>query len=192
MDIENLSEGAGEFTSHSYLVEGKALIDAGKDYIVLNRLEGINLEKIIVTHSHHDHIENLELILNKHNPKIYAFAPDKIEIETKELKDGEKVMLGEKEFEVIHTPGHTEDSICLYNKEEKILFSGDTVFPNGIFGRTDLKDGDNDKIVRSVEKLAELDVKKIFPGHGHYGEENGNQHILEALEKAKEELKEKR
>ncbi len=83
------------------------------------------------------------------------------------------ILLGEGDtvprtgFEVIHTPGHTEGSICLLDRKEKILFSGDTIFNRGI-GRTDLEGGDYDSIMKSIrEKLMELDDDiRIFPGHG--------------------------
>jgi len=73
---------------------------------------------------------------------------------------------------VIHTPGHTKDSICLYEKNTKSLFSGDTIFVDGV-GRTDFPTGNFSLLKKSVEKLVELEkihgIKKLYPGHGQIG-----------------------
>lgn len=70
-------------------------------------------------------------------------------------------------IEVLHTPGHTEGGVCFLNREEKILFSGDTLFNRGV-GRTDLPDGDGEKLFTSIrEKLYPLpDDLTVYPGHG--------------------------
>jgi glyoxylase-like metal-dependent hydrolase (beta-lactamase superfamily II) len=97
---------------------------------------------ILLTHRHYDHVENLDLFSN---------VPV---LNKKEIED-----LGIKVFE---TPGHTSDSVCfLY---EKILFSGDTLFHNGI-GRTDLPTGDEKEMKRSLEFLRSLDYDVLCPGH---------------------------
>ena len=69
-------------------------------------------------------------------------------------------------FRVIHSPGHTPGSICLYNEEEGILFSGDTIFKNG-YGRTDFPGGDQQTLFNSIRKLLQLpDETMVLPGHG--------------------------
>ena len=85
-------------------------------------------------------------------------------------------------FNVVKTPGHSRGSICLYNKEKKILIAGDTVFPNGGFGRVDLPGGDLNLLRESISKLNELDVDVLVSGHGDIVLTNGNQHIKMALE----------
>lgn len=76
------------------------------------------------------------------------------------LKDGDD-FLG---FKVIHTPGHTKGSICLYHEEEKVLFSGDTLFYNS-YGRTDLEGNEYD-LVKSLDRLMQLDSDtQVYPGH---------------------------
>jgi|ETN01SMinimDraft_4_1059930.scaffolds.fasta_scaffold72796_1 glyoxylase-like metal-dependent hydrolase (beta-lactamase superfamily II) len=85
-------------------------------------------------------------------------------------------------FKVIHTPGHTSGSICLYNESEKILISGDTIFDANSIGRTDLPSGSSEQLKQSLEKLSELDVEIILPGHGPVILENGTSAILQALE----------
>ena len=80
---------------------------------------------------------------------------------------GDKISLGAYEFETIFTPGHSPGSISYYNKENKILISGDVLFQNSI-GRTDLPKGDHQTLINSIkEKLFCLpDDVKVFSGHG--------------------------
>ena len=85
-------------------------------------------------------------------------------------KDNEEIKLGNKNIislKVIHTPGHSQGSICFYQEKEKILFSGDTLFASAI-GRTDLPGGDQNQLIKSIkEKLFTLPLEtKVFPGHG--------------------------
>jgi len=80
-------------------------------------------------------------------------------------------------FEVIHTPGHTMGSACLYNKEEKVLFSGDTLFYH-TWGRTDLG-GDDRSMRSSLEKLLKLDLETtVYPGHGGQTKIKEELHLL--------------
>ncbi len=81
------------------------------------------------------------------------------------LKEGSQIL--DSGLVAIHTPGHTPGSICLYSETHGILFSGDTLFFEGI-GRTDLSDGDGNAILSSIkEKLLTLpDETRVFPGHG--------------------------
>ena len=80
--------------------------------------------------------------------------------------------LGKVRLEVIHTQGHTQGSICLYEPKSKSLFSGDTIFSDGI-GRVDLPGGDWIKLKKSIERLLNLhrssSIEKIYPGHGSIG-----------------------
>lgn len=73
--------------------------------------------------------------------------------------------LGGNTWQVIHTPGHSPGSICLYWNKERVLISGDTVFNPGI-GRTDLPGGDSGKIKASFERLRRLSIRHLLPGHG--------------------------
>jgi glyoxylase-like metal-dependent hydrolase (beta-lactamase superfamily II) len=74
--------------------------------------------------------------------------------------------LGENTWQVIHTPGHSPGSICLYWEKEKVLISGDVIFNPGI-GRTDLPGGDSSQIIVSFELLRKLAVHHLLPGHGN-------------------------
>ncbi len=81
------------------------------------------------------------------------------------FSDGDN--LGFADFRVLHTPGHTQGSYCFYSPEQKILFSGDTIFAGGGTGRTDLPGGSGQELLQSLQKLACLppDIT-IYPGHG--------------------------
>lgn len=75
----------------------------------------------------------------------------------------------EDSWKIIHTPGHSPGSVCLYNKGENILISGDTLFYQG-WGRTDFAGGDTDSLMKSLEKIYKLPKDTVvYPGHGKYG-----------------------
>jgi glyoxylase-like metal-dependent hydrolase (beta-lactamase superfamily II) len=79
------------------------------------------------------------------------------------------------DFKVLNTPGHTIGGICLY--DGKSLIAGDTVFSNGSFGRSDYPTGNTDEMKKSLARLAQLDVKNLFTGHGPYIVGEGNRHV---------------
>jgi hydroxyacylglutathione hydrolase len=83
------------------------------------------------------------------------------------LRDGEQLRIGDLVFDILHTPGHTEGSVCLYEERSALLLSGDTLFPNG-WGRTDLPGGNEDQMVASIERLARSirSGVRVLPGHG--------------------------
>jgi hydroxyacylglutathione hydrolase len=83
-----------------------------------------------------------------------------------ELAEGGQVRFGDVRLDVLHTPGHTEGSVCLASREAGVVFSGDTLFPGG-WGRVDLPGGDADAMVESLRRLATLpDDLRVLPGHG--------------------------
>ena len=82
------------------------------------------------------------------------------------LSEGDKIKLGNDEFEIIETPGHTKGGICIYFEKQKVLFSGDTIF-KGTYGRTDLPSSSYQDMKNSIKKLMKLpDDINIYPGHG--------------------------
>jgi len=163
---------------------GGILIDTGRR---LNRLivkkeisELINPEKIkkvIFTHLHFDHIGNFDLFKNAeffaskqeindfNKNKLYAVLNPFI---IKKFKVKLKPLVRLKDFEIISTPGHTKGSICFFYKKEKILFSGDTLFFDGLTGRTDLPTSAPEKMKESLEKLEKINYKILCPGHEYF------------------------
>lgn len=143
-----------------------------------------HLKELVLTHGHYDHILALHDLLSatgvpvaihqngksflqdsSYNLCHYAGIPWTPIIPDRYLKDGDTVMVGHIPLQVIHTPGHTSDSICLYG--EDILISGDTLFQMSV-GRTDLPTGSLPQEISSIKtKLLCLpDSTKVYPGHG--------------------------
>ncbi len=183
------------YDSNYYLIDDNILVDTGaghnKDYLFSklrqNGVEPENIEMVVNTHCHFDHIGGNHFFPNA---KIAIHRLDAISIKNKdtlgtslnvfdiegncrvdiELEEGDKIA----DFEVIHTPGHTKGGICLWDGEN--LISGDTIFAGGGVGRMDIG-GSYTDMKNSVEKLMKLDVKNIYPGHGPIVERNGKEHI---------------
>jgi glyoxylase-like metal-dependent hydrolase (beta-lactamase superfamily II) len=83
-----------------------------------------------------------------------------------ELVEGGQIRFGEIRLRVLHTPGHTEGSVCLLADDDGLLFSGDTLFPGG-WGRVDLPGGSPGQMVESLGRLARLEDRvRVLPGHG--------------------------
>lgn len=188
MKVKNLAEEASDFTGNIWHIERSGediLIDAGTgdSWNQIEKLEKI--DKVVITHSHYDHTDNLPKIVDKYSSKIFAYEPENLPVQASHIKEGETISLGGLNFEVFHTPGHKDDSICLYSLEEKILFSGDLLFPEGGFGRTDLDEGDRDLLIDSIEKIESLEVEKMFCGHEEAVKENVEDQIRNSLEEAR-------
>ena len=165
------------------------VIDPGGEIdLIIEMLDILNakLKYIYLTHCHGDHIGALKELKEKKGGKILIHRfeaeglynknislSDYIGIEDVNLEadsrvdDGDKIHVGNIEFKVIYTPGHTNGGSCLYCEQEKLLFSGDTLF-HGTWGRTDLPTSDFQKIISSItEKLLKLpDDTIVYPGHG--------------------------
>lgn len=170
------------YSSNSYVIkdERTCVIDPGfgdVDY-------GINaddVDVILLTHNHYDHSANARLFKNAETlahkndvpglatgagvcAEFYGEKP--VPIKAKPLPG--RIELGETTLEVIHTPGHTPGSACFLDEKEKTLFSGDTVFADGV-GRTDLQGGDSRALLKSLGKIAQIDFAHLLPGHGSLG-----------------------
>ncbi len=152
---------------------------------LINIMNG-KLKYIYLTHCHGDHICGVMDLKNRCGGKILIHREDseglnnpevnltpyiglgEIELEAdSRIDDGDTIHLGNLEFKVLHTPGHTKGSTSLYCKKENCLFSGDTIF-RGTWGRTDLPTSNREQIIKSIEeKIMSLpDETIVYPGHG--------------------------
>ncbi|HXA84385.1 MAG TPA: MBL fold metallo-hydrolase [Candidatus Dormibacteraeota bacterium] len=150
------------------------------------RQEKLTLKQIVITHAHIDHVggamklkaaTGAPILMNQNDYALLKMLdmqaawvgmrpPGAVEVD-EAVSQGRVLKIGEISSNVIHTPGHTEGSICLYFPEEKKLIAGDTLFAGSI-GRTDLPGGSMDKIMRSLhtQVLALPDETEVVPGHG--------------------------
>lgn len=174
----------GDETTREALV-----IDPGdeiEDILALIRKHDLQVKQIVITHAHIDHVggamklraaTGAPILLNQNDYALLKMldaqaawvgmaAPGKVEIDH-DLGQADTVRTGSLNANVIHTPGHTEGSICLYFPAEKKLIAGDTLFAGSI-GRTDLPGGSFEKIMRSLHGrvLALPDETIVVPGHG--------------------------
>src|SRR5579862_8422297 len=165
------------------------VIDPGadiNDVLALVRKHGLIVKQIVITHAHIDHvggamklrqITGAPILLNQNDYALLKMLdaqaawigmrdPGKVEIDHS-ITTGATVTAGSLTADILHTPGHTEGSICLYFPAENKLIAGDTLFAGSI-GRTDLPGGSFEKIIRSLhgQVLALPDETVVVPGHG--------------------------
>jgi len=191
MKILNLTENSKVYTSNVFLVLGdwnalpdiNTLVDVGRDPAIIEQIRNIStgigkkrIEQVVLTHSHYDHAGLLSLLRATFKPVVYAFSPY-LERVDHVLNDGDMLKLGDSQFEVIHTPGHSQDSICLYGKEERVLFVGDT--PVIIHRPGDTYE---DAFVTALERICQKDVRAIYFGHGRPLLENCQVQLRASLE----------
>ncbi len=143
------------------------IVDPGEAKPILKYIEKnkINLKYILNTHHHHDHIGGNSSLKSKFGSKILAFEDDKDRIPMVDifLNDNQIWKDGIFEFKVIHVPGHTSGHICFFFFNEKVIFTGDTLFSLGC-GR--IFEGTYDDMFNSLSKLKSLPLEtKIYFGH---------------------------
>ncbi|MGH9674442.1 MAG: MBL fold metallo-hydrolase [Bryobacteraceae bacterium] len=186
---------------------GAIVVDPGDDIddvlAVLARHD-LRVEAIVITHAHIDHIGGAHKLkaatgapvwMNENDRLLYdnldmqavwlgVETPEKTEIDVA-ARDGDTVRLASASFEVMHTPGHTQGSLCLWIPAQGKLVAGDTLFRDSI-GRTDLPGGDDRQILASIrEKLLVLPEETVVvPGHGELttiGREKEFNYFLQGL-----------
>lgn len=215
--VVELKEGIYQFVNpkpacHVYLVKGtrkNLLIDTGlpqtTDYLVRCLwevgLEIADINLVVLTHEHMDHIGGLPLFMNTAVVAAHSLAANKIFLQdefvmmTKAFTDkrdafnvdlcleGEATIeLGNYNFQVLHTPGHSSGCICLYEADRRLLFTGDTITAGGgmagIFGSGSISD-----YIRTLKKLSAMRISEFYPGHGWISK-NAEVDIKTATERA--------
>lgn len=175
MKILNLISDNGIYSSNVYFVLGNSnavedvntLVDVGRDPSVMEKIAktstGVGkkrVEQVVLTHSHYDHASLLPQIRKRYAPTVCAHSTS-LEGVDRLLRDGETLRMGDETFEVIHTPGHSNDSICFYCQGEGVLFAGDSPIIVQS-GAGTYEDG----FVNALIRLARRNIKAIYFGHG--------------------------
>ena len=149
-------------------------LEMGVDWYMREIGDRYNLRYIIETHTHADHISCARELRKKYE-RVLFFMHKKARLQKKslevlEISDGEDIGLSDFSLEIIHTPGHTPDSISIFVPEKRILFTGDTLLIGGT-GRTDLQGGDSKRLFDSIwRKIILLGPDVIvYPGHDYEG-----------------------
>jgi glyoxylase-like metal-dependent hydrolase (beta-lactamase superfamily II) len=192
MNIDIMRLVVGPIRTNCYLIKNKLsdgviIVDPGGDEEVIeNRMLAYHMKPvaILLTHGHFDHIGAVNQLKSRFGVKVYAYQDEKEVLERPDinlssmferpmsikadvyLRDNEEFELDGIKFKTIYTPGHTIGSCCFYIENEKVLFSGDTLFAYS-HGRTDFPTGSEGAIIRSItERLLKLESDvKVYPGH---------------------------
>lgn len=178
-----------EFSCNIYVITGDYLtiVDAGNDYTAFVELfelsfEPTDIQKVVLTHGHRDHamgvfellrsypslIESggFELILHEAAPLELKEVVQQFGFPVTEVRGGETLELGGFEWEVIHTPGHTIDGICLYHAPTRTVFTGDMVLPHAMAEPDEFAGGRLDHYLFGLKALLKKDIENLLPGHG--------------------------
>lgn len=198
-----------DLDSNIYLIGKDTIVDSGTGsnfvrlYDIFKRLklDFDSVKNIVNTHMHWDHIggngffDNAKIHIHEKDAPVLEkgdgsmsnasyfsgkMKPMKIAVK---LKEGDDIF----GFKVLHTPGHTQGSICLFDPKNKILVSGDTIFADGV-GRIDLPGGSDADMEKSLEKLSALKIDKILPGHGEPVLKGGEKAIKDIITSVGEEV----
>lgn len=175
MKVSLLKGNPSVYSANSYLVRGdwnklddlNTLIDPGTDGSILVELERIStgvgkkrVEQIILTHEHFDHSGATKIFKDMYNPVVFAY--NKLSYVDVKVYDYMDIKLGDRDAVILYTPGHSNDSICIYCEEEQVLFSGDSP----IFIRT-AGGSYSSYFVEALRRLSRLKIKTIYSGHDY-------------------------
>jgi len=170
--ISNLAQGVQAFTSNVFLVTGErpVLVDTGANFDVVAAVsERVDdLEAVILTHTHRDHVGNLEAVKDAFGVDAWGYDTT-VDGVDHAIADEGTVQLGDHDYIALHTPGHKNDHLCFYSANAGVLFAGDLVVQNGSFGRTDLEEGDRPTLIESIDRVLEWiepDLEEMHTGHG--------------------------
>lgn len=189
MRVVELTQNPLIYTCRSYLLLGEwnriddvnTLIDPGVDISVLAEIETLStgfgkkpVERIILTHNHFDHAASVSIFKRHFGSKVYAWCDGDGVDEL--LYDGQMINAGDSSLQVLHAPGHSSDSICLYESEGKVLFSGDTQLAIRSVGGAYPPE-----YVETLKRLAALPIERVYSGHDKLLENHVHETILETL-----------
>jgi glyoxylase-like metal-dependent hydrolase (beta-lactamase superfamily II) len=193
MQVRWIPEQSGYANSYIF---GTVLVDAGVMPMAIRSYKD-EIDTIVLTHCHFDHTARVKEIAHMCKAKVAIHKNDARglvdDTQSLSMHFGARspgiapdIILGEGdiigELKVLHTPGHTPGSICLFSERDLVLISGDTVFSDGRFGRYDFPGGSRMELARSIDRLSLLDVEGLYPGHGEPVEQGGSRHIAVAKE----------
>lgn len=189
MEIKIIKVGDLRVNCYLLMEKGEALvIDPGFEVERIKaELGDVKVKAIVLTHGHWDHVTEVfkfkaqvdaPVMIGEKDEALMAYSTKNARAD-RLLKDGDKLKLGDLEFTVIATPGHSQGGLCLYNEKEKVLFSGDTLFA-GDYGRVDLPGSSPALMKTSLERLLKLPPEtRVFPGHGKASTIRDEQNLLE-------------
>ncbi|MDY6780315.1 MAG: MBL fold metallo-hydrolase [Halobacteria archaeon] len=190
MEVHSLTDDADVFTSNVYLVLGErnVLVDAGSMDGVVDEIREYtdSVDAVVLTHRHGDHVGELDSVVEAFDADVLSHVRGDVT-----LDDGDTVTIGDEEFDVVHTPGHSDDHLSFVS--ENVLFSGDVVvyndeaFDDGSFGRTDMPGQSRETLIESIEHLLERmppTVDEMYSGHGDPFHGDVGEVVERALERA--------
>jgi hydroxyacylglutathione hydrolase len=176
--------------TNGYFLEwdsARIVVDAPEGMADWLTSQGATVDILLLTHQHFDHVMDAAEIRTRFGAQVFAFAPFSRDLTLERLyamgtgspfsvsefavntvlADAETASLAGKEWELLHIPGHSPDSLCFYQPELKIVFGGDVLFLDGV-GRTDFPNGSSSQLIEGIKsKLLQLpDSTQVLPGHG--------------------------
>jgi len=173
MKVTLLQKNEKVYSCNVYLVRGdwnaiddvNTLIDVGVDGFILDEILTLStgvgkrrVEQIILTHEHFDHSGGLMKVKSIYYPNVIAFSM--INGVDEKARDGKWVKIGDRNAQILHTPGHSNDSICIYVPDEDVLFSGDTQLsiktPGGSYSK---------EFLEVLKRLYCMKINTIYSGH---------------------------
>ena len=177
-----------DISSNIYAVTGDhiSLIDAGNDYTAFIQLfqRGFTpdqIKKVFLTHGHPEHAmgllelfrypaiqqtRDIEVFVGDGAPEAMVNVVTQFGCKVTQVKNGDVVNLSGFPFRVLHTPGHTLDSICLYHEGTRSVFTGDAVLPFSVSTPDEIAGGRQDYLLFSVKVMRHMEIENLFPGHG--------------------------
>jgi len=190
LKVLNLTINSNIYTSNVYFVLGtwnaindmNTLVDVGRDPQVVEKIQQTHtglgkpkVNQVILTHTHYDHASMLPQIKQQFRPTVFAYSRFLDGVDTY-LNDLDRLRIGDNTCEIIYSPGHSHDSICVYCEKEGVLFSGDTP----VIIHT--QDGSYENgFILALERINEKNINVIYPGHGQPIDQNCNALIQQTL-----------